>query len=362
MKRVVLPIMTFLLALGFGCAKKKVQVEEPSIIGEESLTRRFKGYRTTVEIKAGAGELEKILLNPRVMEMSTSLMKIEFVSGERFQKLGDTVDYRISAFGFGFDVRAILIHYEPGQEIWYAGSGGTAIFLFRFHMEGQGDATRLTVSCELLEQGSSDFQRLTSLVDLYKLIAQGFEGVIANIQVQFDPSLKKAGLLAKGIRGEFYESFYVGHQVSKHVEATGEEIFQVFKDPAFWLEFEQKTGVKSDPCFYELSPGKNPGVCPVRINLFGDTLVLDTVLSAHSFERYTFNYFYWGDSRFQFVFDFSEQGGTDIILFYLTPSSNLTNPNMLNVAMNFDKIPEAIKTVFLPLIKSRAEAGAGRNK
>jgi len=289
MKRVALAAMIFLLALSFGCAKKKVQVEGPSIIGEESLTRRFKGYRTTVEIKARPGELEKILLNPKILEMSTSLMKIEFVSGERFRKLGDWVDYTIGAFGMGFNVRAVLIHYEPGREIWYSGSGGTAIFLFRFHMEDQGDTTRLTLSSELLEQGSSDFQRLTSLVDIYKLIAQGFEGAIANIQVQFDPSLKKEELLAKGIRGEFYESFYVGHQVSMHVDATGEEIFQVFKDPSFWREFEQKTGAQVGPCFYDLSPGKNPGVCPVELKLFGETLVLDTVLSAHSFEKYTFN-------------------------------------------------------------------------
>jgi hypothetical protein len=358
MKRFALAAMILLLALGLGCAKKQMKLEEPSIIGAESLTKRYKGYRTTVEVKAGVKELETVLLNPRIMQMSTSLMKIEFVSGEKFAKLGDRVEYKISSFGLGFNVRAILIHYEPGREIWYSGQGGTGIFLFRFHIEDQGQTTRLTLSCELLEEGSSDFQRLTQLVDIYKLIAQGFDGAIANIQVQFDPSLKKDELLARGIRGEFYESFYVGHQVSMHVDATGEEIFRVFQDPSFWAEFEQKAGVKVGPCFYAIKPGDNPGVCPLRVKLFGDDLVLDTVLSAHSFEKYTFNYFYWGDSRFQFVFDFSEQGGTDIILFYLTPSSNLTNPAMLNVAMNFEKIPDAIKTSLLPLIKSRAETGA----
>jgi hypothetical protein len=355
MKKSALALLALLLAFGFGCVKKKVAVETPSIIGEESLTRHFKGYRTTVEIKARAAELEQRLLDPGLLQFSTSLMKIELVSGKRFAKPGDRVDYKVSALNFGFKVRATLIHYLPGREIWYAGSGGSAIMLFKFSLDEQGTVTRLNLSCELLEKGGSDFQTLEQLVDLYKLIAQGFESVIANLQVQFDPSLKKDELLAKGIRGEFFESFYVGHQVSEHIEATGAQVFSVFQDPAFWAEFERVSGVKAAPCFYQISEDSAPGACAVSVPLFGDALVLDTVLSAHSIERYTFNYFYWGDSRFQFVFDFSEQGGTDLVLFYLTPSANLTNPEMLNLALNFEKIPGLIKTRFLPLIKQRAE-------
>lgn len=365
MKRIAPVIIFLMLAMSIGCAKKRVEVEEKSIIGEESLTRRFKGYRTAVEIKARASELEKELLNPKLMQISTSLLKIEFLSGEKFQKPGDRVDFKISAFGFGFDVRAILVNYQPGREVWYVGQGGSAIMLFRFRMEEQGEMTRLNLSSELLEEGGSDFQTLAQLVDINKLIAQGFEGVIANLQVQFDPALKKDELLAKGIRGEFFESFYVGHKVTMHIEARGEDIFQVFKDPSFWSEFEGQTGVKAAPCFYQLSPGVDPGVCPVQVKVFGETLTLDTILSAHSFERYVFNYFYWGDSRFQFEMDFSEQGGTDLTVFYLTPSVSLANPAMLNLAINFNNIPEVIKTRFLPLIKSRAEqkaleSGAGK--
>lgn len=354
MRRVACAAIVGLLTLGLGCAKK-MTTGESSIIGAESLTKRFRGYRTAVEIKAPVAELEKLLLDPRILQMNMSLMRMEFLSGDNFSRLGDRAEYNISSLGLNFRVRAILVHYEPQKEIWYTGQGGTAIMLFRFGMEELGEGTRLNLSCEILEEGGPDFQQLAQLIDIYKLIAQGFEGAAANLQVRFDPSLSKDALLARGLRGEFFEAFYVGHKLEMQIEAAPERVFQVFTTPAFWRGFEEETGSLVSPCFYELRPGSNTGVCPVEIELFGDHFTLDTILSAHSFEKRYFNYFFWGDSRFQFAMNPTDQGGTRLSVFYLMPSSKLTDPALFNLAVNFGRIPEQIKKKVLPAIKSRAE-------
>lgn len=336
---------TILFLLGFAGCMKRVKEFPKGTVQIEPYTTQVKGYRTTVKVKTDAQTLDQYLRNPEILEMTAGLTKIEKVSGEKFQDLGDTAQYEIKVLRFSFRVKAILIYHKPGQEIWYASQGGKAITIFRFKMKEESEGTRLTMSCESLEEGDTSFKELAKLIDFFDLISKGFETALAEIQAHFDPSLNASELLAKGIRGEFYEAIFTGHRAQIFINAAPDQALESLKRPEFWEFFEEKTEIRISPCFYQLQPGP----CPVQVG----ALRYDLIQGPHYQGKMIFNYYYSGDSRFQASLR-PEGEGTALTFFYLSPPPDYTSSDILSLALNYKKNQELVEKM-LVLVKDWVE-------
>jgi hypothetical protein len=357
MKRpIVFPAM--LLLLGFtGCVKKVEAPIAPGALTVEPFTARVQGYRTMVQVKAGPAELEKYLMDPKILEMTTGLFTMSQVSGRQFENIGDSAEYDIAVFGFSFRIKAILIHHRPQKEIWYAAQGGKAVMIFRFKMEPVDDSTHLSLSCETLEEGDESFKKLTKLINFYDLLAKGFETVLANLQVHFNPALSADQLLKEGIRGEFFEAIYTGHRASMLLEATPEQIVKTFSDPAFWSYFEQNTGARVGACFYEFSPGP----CPVAFAALGFSEPLSLIRGPYNPARNIYNYYYLGDSRFQVSFTPLESGsGALFNFFYEEPPPDWSSSAIASMVLRYGKAPELVENL-MGLVKNYVEGRVPSN-
>jgi len=344
MRRLMIAGIILVLLQSLSCVKK-IKPAPKGLVQIEPYTTQIKGYRTTVKVKTDPKTLEQYLMDPSIMEMTAGLTKIEKVSGQKFQNLGDTAQYEIKVLRFSFRIKAILIYHQTGEEIWYASQGGKAIIIFRFQMKEEPDGTRLTMSCEMLEEGDATFKELAKLINIYDLIAKGFETALAEIQAHFDPALNASELLAKGIRGEFYEAIFTGHIANIFLDRPAEQVMESLKDPEFWSYFEKQTGARISECFYQFEPGP----CPIQIG----SLDYDLIQGPYNLGKYLFNYYYSGDSRFQLSLR-PEGEGTVLTFFYLSPPPDYTSAEILNLALNYNKTREMVARI-LVLVKDWVE-------
>jgi len=346
MKKLVVAGMVLALAAGAGCAwtgKKK------ELVRQKSSAVRFTGYKITVEVKAAPEQVQDYLMDFKNLDVDCGRYKFKIFSQNKMRELGDMVEGKVEIAGIPIPGRIILAYNNPGREMWfifdgkYGGKG-----ILRYNFEKIENGTKVLMKYEV---GDLDYflGMVSEASGLNNAIAKIVEKVIARGQAYFDPSLKPEELLEKGIRGEFYDTFYQAYHSSIWINAPRKKAAQYLAAPENWPAYNQKYNFDLGQCM--IAPSAKP--CPVQLKLLGIDSEVNSFQSVYQFENEASAYWVSRQmiSYVQILLK-PERGGTKLAVNYLVEPPLATSAEGANLLINILKMPEYVKNILIDVKKS----------
>jgi len=333
-------------ALAFGGCARKIPKQGAQVTHEPS-TVKFWGYKVTVLVAATPEELEGYITDADKLKQEVGGIKIERVSGERMTKIGDSSNYVIKVPGLPVPYRLTMIHYQPLQEIWYMSETANEflVSVLRYQMKKVKDGTILTVRFELQEPQGPLLKQVSEQLNLQALMVKGTEQGTAMIQAYFDKSLTLDGLMKKGLRGEYYVSFFSAEKVGAFINAPPEKVHKYLTSPETWGKWEDSYKVYNmGQCLTSLASG----ACEAKINIMGAEYKLDFMSANYEPGKYTSCYFtspVAGVGRVQ-TFLKPKAGGTDLSIEYMVQISQ-TAPAATELLVNLSQLPRTVEQIIL---------------
>lgn len=262
MRKVLIFGAVLSLLLSAACAKKAGK--KPSGVVHQSSTVRFTGYKITVEAKAPPAEVEQWLRDWRNLDAAAGPYRLRILSQNKIEKLGDSVDGRVEIAGVGMTGKIILVHRKPASQLWFLFNGArTGLGMLRYEFKEIPAGTRVSLRFEVGEL--DPFLAGLAGDSLQQAVGRLMEKGIANGQAYFDPSLSAEELMARGIRGEFYNTFYQGHRTEVWINSPPEKIADYLLNPDVWQAYKEKYGTDFSKCM--VSASAEP--CPMKFKIFG---------------------------------------------------------------------------------------------
>jgi hypothetical protein len=266
-------------------------------------------------------------------------------------KEGDIVEAKTEFMGIPISGRVLLVHYKPGAELWMVMGGkfgGTGIL--RYNLKEVSDGTRVNMRFEY-----GELENLLSAIpmedQILKSLSEVVENTVANLQVRFDPSLKKSELTEQGRRGENSEHFFNGQRASIWINASPAAVDKALKKPALWDELNKKGIVDMGYCV--LTTKSEP--CPIRLKILGlDYDIYSFLISYKPGEQYVS---YWVSDQLighiQLLLK-PERGGTRLTYSYVLEVPPVMSAEGADLFMNMANYPKYIERV-LTEIKNSVE-------
>jgi hypothetical protein len=203
-----------------GCEKVKKLFIKPA---PEGMTRRsytipLNGYEDTVDIKASLPEVMRYVSDPAHFVVKIGDSPARLWEGDR-PELGTSFPASTRFFGLEFKGRAIVVKSEE-RRIWMVLDNPYAFLAVRFNLDPIKSGTRLSFKGDYELPGEGE--AMGKAVD-FKLIAdrviRNFDLTLARLQAKFDPSLDPEKLVAKGPRGEGYQTLLQVYETEVWVDA-----------------------------------------------------------------------------------------------------------------------------------------------
>lgn len=344
--KITLFLLCLILVINSGCARKIKPVEE-NVVTHQSSTNKFYGHKVTVFVNATPEQLEQYLTDPDKLKQEFGPIKIERISEKRMEKVGDRADYQVKILGNPIPYRMTMIHYRPGEEIWYMTETADefVVSVLRYQYKKFKDGVRLTVRFELEEPQDPFLRPLTEAINLQQTVVRGVENGTAMIQAYFDKSLTVEGLQKEGLRGEPYVNFYSMNQSSVWIKAPVQKVHEYVTSPETWQRWEEQFKVRNiGPCVTKLESGS----CQAEINIMGLEYTMDFFSANYKPGEYVSSYFtnpLIGVGRFQTFLKPGEQG-TEFIVAYMYQVSEL-NPGGTELLLNLAQLPRMIEQIAL---------------
>ena len=334
MKKALIFGIIFGLLLGSTCAKKK------PVGGVEHQSRSvpFTGYKITVEVKARPEQVEEWLLDFRNLDLPAGAYRMRVLSGNQMEKLGDSVDGRVEIAGVGIPGKVILIYRKPGSEMWFLFNGKSAgLGILRYYFKEIPSGTRVSMKFEVGEL--DPFLKSLAEGSLRQAIAGIVEKAIAAGQAHFDPSVTPEQLMEKGIRGEFYDTFYQGHQAAVWINARPKKVADYLVNPETWEKYRGRYGLDFSKCMV----AENAKPCPMKFKVFGMDYDINTFPTSYKYADNSESFWVAKQmiARFKITLR-PERGGTRLTVDYimeLPPSFSQEGGTLL---MNILQIPDLL--------------------
>jgi hypothetical protein len=356
-KKKVLILAIALTLSAFGCAKQIKKEAKPEI-SQETSTVKFWGYKVTVLVKATPEQLENYLTDSDKLKQEVSKgIKLERVSGGRMATVGDHADYVIKAAGFTVPYRLTMINYQPGEEIWYISEtvDEFVVSVLRYQMKKVKHGTMLTVRFELQEPKGAILGPFSEAINLQEQMVKGTEHGVAMIQEYFDKSVNAEQLMAGGLRGDYYITFFTNISTGAFIEATPAKVQKYTASPDTWDKWDKDFKVKGiTRCLI----GKQAGACPAQVNLMGVDYKLNFFNATYVPEKISSGYFtsaVGGVGRVQ-TFIKPRNGGTDFSIEYMMQLSQFSSEGT-EFLINLSQMPKIVEEMTLD-IKTGSESKA----
>jgi len=339
-------------ALAVSCLIPACHKKAPELAGfapaVESSTVKFWGYKLTVLVDATPEQLEAYITDTGKLKQEVSGVRIDQVSASRkMEKVGDSADYAIKIPGYAVSYRLTMIHYAPLQEIWYMTeiSNELLVSVLRYQMKKVKDGTLLTVRFELEEPRSGLLKTIAEQINLQSLMVKGTEQGTAMIQAWFNKSLTVEGLLKKGLRGDYYVTFFSGNRVSSWIDASPQRVDEYMTSPETWARWEEQFKIRNmGPCLTAASEG----ACRAEITIMGIGYKLNFFNASYDPGKFTSSYFtspIAGVGRLQTFIKPRDKGADLSIEYMIQISQSSTGATELLVSLS--QLPKIIQEIVL---------------
>jgi len=281
MNKIKLLAVIACVASCLNCAHLKKKQAPQALVQHRSSTVRFIGYKLAVRTKASPQEVEEYLLNPANIEAKAGAYEFKMVSQNKLEKLGDDASFKFEVAGLSFPLKFTMVYRKPGEEIWWLGQADIGVMGFlRFKYKEMEGGTRLDLTYEN-EDPDTFVGGLTEAINLQEAIVRLLEVEIAKGQEYFDPSMKVEELLEKGLRGQFYDSFFQTYEASIRINASPKKVSEYLYDPQTRLILKEKYGLDFGSCFFT----GEPGPCPAKLKVMGLEYDFDCFPAAHNYGK-----------------------------------------------------------------------------
>jgi len=250
-----------------------------------------------------------------------------------------------------------MIHYQPLEEIWYMTETKNELLVsvLRYQMKKGQEGTILTVRFEVEEPQDPFFKSIAEAINLQANMVKGTEQGTAMIQAYFNKSLKVEELLEKGLRGEFYVTFFSANKLSAYINAEPQKVHKYITNPETWAKWEQEYKI------YNLGPcltSQESGACQAQINLGGVDYKMNFFSASYEPDKYMSSYFtspVAGVGRIQ-IFLKPKDKGTALSIKYMIQVSQFS-PGGTEFLLNLSQLPQIIEQMILDVKNNSEQAG-----
>ncbi len=353
------PLVLIFLALG--CSRPAGK--ESGQVSGQDFTSRFTGYKVIYMLNAPPKEVESYLREPRNLVMNSGMAEIVYVSGDNMEKLGDAAEFAIKAEIMSnlAPYKMVLAYQAPGEELWYLSEGerGRGLSLLRFKFKALNNGTKVTMIFEKQEEQDPFTRGLVEAANLSETIVRGADWGGARMQAHFDPSLSADKILEKGYRGELYDEFYQGHNLSVWINTAPEKVLQYLNGPKF-AELEKQYQFDFSRCL--LSEDREPFLS--RTDLLGSENQIETFPGLRKpgdgyYSCYLIPSSVKLAARVQILLK-SRREGTDLTITYITEAPETLSAESIHWSLLIGELPKALEQLLVQ-IKAGAENAASGN-
>lgn len=251
-----------------GCQKLKGILVKPPPQGVESdsYAVRVVGYEQTVTIRATPHELSEFLNDPEKSQNAIITGMGAEDEGEYYKpteptRTGTVFPADIKLMGLEIPAQLVCLKVVEDKSIWLLLDNPYLFHGQRWESEAIKEGTRLTVTFDTEVPRKGMLRSLVETLGFMGLFREFFGGIdlmLAKIQANFDPSLDPDSLVAKGLRGEYYENLFQAYESRTWIDAPPEQILDWVMDPDNAETFlgELKVDRKYFEEFHSVPPGQ----------------------------------------------------------------------------------------------------------
>jgi hypothetical protein len=343
MKRSLVLGLAMVLALGLGCATKKVKKEQQGLVEQSSEAIRFAGYKYAGLWRGSPSEVDRYLRTPGYWELKSGMYKFKPVVGGELQKLGESFKGRFEIGTISLNAKFVLINYKPGQEIWYLVNLENRIYLvLRFSLKESAKGAKVTVT------GNGDtggaLGELLDLVNLPEMLAKLVDTEAAKGQAHFDSSADTAELLGHGNLGNFFDSFLQQYQAGILINASLRKVNDYLITPECWELFRTKYGIEMSECFIK----GQAGPCPIKVNLLGSEFSFNAFTVDYKFTDHSTSYGVLGNLICRFIISTRpEAGGTRLTFTVATELPAAVSQEAGDTLMGVMQLPKFMEQILV---------------
>lgn len=233
-------VIVAILGLSLGC-KKPVRKSHEGIT-HKSFTQRFSGYRQSIEVKGEDKAIMAYLNNPvRWNKMSGVNLGVQETASEEPSSVGASFPFALKKMGMDISGPMVLVRNEK-NEMWFIWDNPVTLQVQKWKFEQRQNAVGVTlrIDSEMPRQHGKVYELMED-VGLLKEIYKGIDLELAGIQEHFDPSLDPNRLVAGGLRGEIFDSFWQANQASLWLAMPPDQVIKLLSENADSLMPEIRT-------------------------------------------------------------------------------------------------------------------------
>jgi len=342
MKRIVRTGILIVLAAAAGCAHW--QKKEKALVQHQASVTSFTGYKVTAKVKASAADVDRYILDLGPFNVETDRCKLKMDSENKIEKLGDSADFRVEVARVPFPGKFILVRHKPGEEIWYVAQIQQSVMaVLRVGLTPMDEWTRLTIQFEW-EDTNSLLTQIAEVINVPQMLAGLLEKGVAKGQTDFDPSLNSETLLEKGLRGEFYSTFYQKQAANIWINASPARVDDYLRDPATWQGYKAKYMIDLDGC----PAAADSSPCPIQLKFLGIDYDVNSFLVSSKPAEQTISYWVPRQmiARFQTRIK-PEQAGARLFWAYTIELPSAASQEGASLLINMVKIPDTMEKMLL---------------
>jgi hypothetical protein len=217
------------------------------------------------------------------------------------------------------------------------------VSVLRYQMKRVKDGTMLTVRFELEEPTGPVLKAVSERINLQSLMVKGTEQGMAMIQHYFNSSLTVKDLLEKGLRGDFYITFFSTIKESSIIDASPQKVHKYMTSPQTWDAWQSKYKISNmGPCL--TSPSE--GVCQASINIVGIDYKLEFVSATYDPGKYASSYFTLAEAGVGRVQTLIKPKGNqaELSIEYMVQLSQ-ASPAATELLVNLSQLPKMIESL-----------------
>ena len=363
-------ILGSLVFFSTGCQKiSKMLVKPPA----EGVTHRsysvlFSGYEQTVTVHAAPEELLAFLSDPHNWlnisgtEAARPMTKAQTL--EEQMQPGNTFPLNVKKMGIEISGRMILVKATP-KELWFIWDNPQMMQVQRWRFEPAKEETRLTINL-MTEAPKSVLTKVVEETGITGVVCREIDYMLASIQAHFNPSLNPEELVAKGLRGEFYETLWQVHEVGIWIAPTPEDMIRKLLGSDTLIAVSTAIQVEGiGECLYEPENRRRwdnpedgePVYCPASVKLAGFEWKVDSFISLNPQAAQHLLTAYGVVANIVFRLELAGQpdkGGTRVRLIFAVEPPGATTSKLMEVFISISSLPQWMEKALIEL-KEKAE-------
>lgn len=280
-----------LVGLG-GCARLRPGKLAPGETLTQSDALVFRGYRTTITVKADPEQVMDFFRDPNRLAKLGVFTSVKRDQGRGdLTEIGQKVQVRMRVRGVEFPVTFINLkaaHEKNRHEFWVANSH-PFMELQRWQATPAAEGTELRV--ELFSEEARNWAgRAVNSEELFADFCAVLDQALANLQAQFDPGFDRQAALSQGLRGEKINVLFKVQTAERRIRARPAQVFKYLK------EHNNYAAILGDtPLNAECRGNLDLAYCPLRSTIAGREWPVNQFIAGYRVNEEITSILVWSD-------------------------------------------------------------------